>query len=241
MAYNYLDLTNAICNEVGEVELTETNFAGVIGQHAQIKRAINSAIREINSTNILWSFNHTAAEITLVDGQTRYDFPANTKVVDFYSFRLKNDGTILTDTYPLRLINYKDYLKFHADEEYNTTKEDRPRYVFRTPEGGYGLSPTPDRAYTLAFDYFLLPTDLVLFSDVPTVPEDQRQVIEDGAMKRVLRFRRDNEGYQMAVADFDRGMRSMRTIYNNRNYDKIGSSMLWDVGGGHLYTGERVT
>lgn len=239
--YNYLDLVNALCNEVGETPLTSSNFAGATAQYGHMKRAINSAIREINATNILWSFNHTSASVTLVDGQTRYDYPSNTKVVDYSSFRLVNDGTILTDTYPLRLINYKMYIDNFADEEYNTTKEDRPRYVFRTPEGGYGLSPTPDQGYTLAFDYFLLPADLATFDDVPTIPEDQRQVIEDGAMKRLLRFRGDNEGYQMARMDFESGMRSMRTIYSNRNYDKIDSSMLWNVGGGTPYVGERVS
>lgn len=227
MAYNFLGLVNDVNRRLNEVELNSSNFGGAIGFYSQAKEAVNSSIRLINQQEFEWPFNHNTQEQTLTAGTTRYSFPADTKYIDFDSFRIKQDDTLGNDTQKLGLINYEEYLNRFVDQEYETSTGIRelPRYVFRAPNQVWGVTPNPDKAYVVVFEYYSIPSELSAYTDVPTVPEQFRHIIVDGAMYYAYMFRGDLNSAQLSMEKFNEGLKNMRTIYINR-YDYVRSTML---------------
>ena len=223
MSYNFIGLVNDVCGRVNETQLIPSNFSTAGGVYYTAKEAVNSAIRFINQDQFEWPFNHSFTDETLSEGVVRYDSPVATKTVDFETFRVQRDNTFGNETVNLRKIDYEEYLQKFIDAEYNTTDESIrgvPRHVFQTTDNNYGVYPPPDHPYTLTFEYFLLPVDLILFSDVPTIPQDFRHVIVDGAMYYMYFFRGDIETADRVYQKFQDGIKNMRTLYINR-YDKI--------------------
>lgn len=217
MAYNFLGLVNDINKRVNEVPLTEVNFNSAVGFYDTAKNAVNSAIRQINHEQFEWPFNHNTQTETLVVGQTRYTLPATTKTVDYDTFRLKGNVTFNNATKKLSILSYEDYLEKFVDQEYNATpKTGSPLQVFRTPDMKFGVVPVPDNAYEVVFEYYNLPVDMTSATDIPTVPEMFRGVVEDGAMYYVYLFRGNTQDATVSEEKFRRGVEQMRTIYINR-------------------------
>ena len=55
MAYNYLEITNALLRSLNEVELNSANFLTSKGFYAHARDAVNNALRDINM-NLIVSF-----------------------------------------------------------------------------------------------------------------------------------------------------------------------------------------
>jgi len=219
MAYDFLGLVNDVNRAVNEVELNSSNFSSVVGFYAHAKDAVNSSLRTINHQEYQWPFNHVTQEDTLTPGVIRYSYPANTKTLDMNTFRIKRDNTLGNATQRLDKLSYEDFLDKYADSEYDTTNTSirkLPEKVFRTPAQEFGLYPPPDKAYTVVYEYYSLPTDLALHNDVPTVPEQFRRIIVEGALYHVFMFRGDNESAQLSLQKFNQGIKDMRGIYINR-------------------------
>lgn len=222
MAYNFLGLVNDVNRKLNEVELTSANFATATGFYSAAKDSVNSAIRYINQSAYEWPFNHVEAEETLTAGDVRYGLPSDTKTVDFDSFRIKRNNTLGNDTRKLTLISYEDYLDKYLDAEYSndTSLRGVPSYVFRTPSQQYGVYPPPAAAYELVYEYYRLPVDLLKYSDVPSLPEQFRHVIVDGAMHYAYFFRGNSQDATLHMQKFEDGIKNMRSIYINR-YDYV--------------------
>jgi hypothetical protein len=227
MAYNFLDLVNEVNRRLNEVELTSVNFASATGFYAHNKDAVNAAIRDINHVHYEWPFNHEVKEQTLTAGTIRYAFPTDANTIDFDSFRIKENTGFGTKTQKLALISYEDYLNNFVDQEYTTGTDKRkiPEYVFHAPSLEVGVVNAPDRAYTLVYEYYQVPTDLSVYSDVPTVPERFRHVIIDGAMLYAYLFRSNEQAATLAKGKFDEGVKRMRTMLVNR-YVNMRSGMI---------------
>jgi hypothetical protein len=223
MSYNFLGLVNDVCGRVNETPLTSANFANASGFYYTAKEAVNSSIRFINQDQFEWPFNHGEQDDTLTEGVIRYDFPIGTKTVDFESFRIQRNNTFGNETVSLLKIDYEEYLQRYIDAEYNTSNTSiraTPRFVFQTPDQNFGVYPPPDHPYDLTFEYYSLPVDLILHTDIPTIPQDFRHIIVDGAMYYVYFFRGDIETADRVFQKFQDGIKNLRTIYINR-YDKI--------------------
>lgn len=218
MAYNFLGLVNDVNRKLNEVELTSVNFDAATGFYSAAKDSVNSAIRFINQSAYEWPFNHVEAEDTLSAGDVRYALPSDVKTVDFDSFRIKRDNALGNDTKKLRIISYEDYLERFVDAEYSadTTIRGVPDYVFRTPSQQYGVYPPPNAAYTLVYEYYRLPVDLLKYTDVPSLPEQFRSIIIDGAMHYAYFFRGNSQDATIHLQKFEDGIKNMRSIYINR-------------------------
>lgn len=226
MAYNYLSLVNDVNKRLNEVELTSANFAGALGYYGQAKDAVNYSLRSINSEQFEWPFNHSTYTQTLSEGVTRYSFPVNMKTVDMSSFRVKANSAFGNRTDKLNVMDYDEYLDKHVDQEYNVdTGLDVPRYVFRTPDFKFGVTPAPKEAYEVVYEYYKLFIDLNLHDDVPDVPEAFRHVINEGAMYYAYMFRSDFDAAQLSLQKFQQGVKDMRSIYINR-YDYVRSTVI---------------
>ena len=91
-----------------------------------------------------------------------------------------------------------------------------PTLVFRTPDNNFGLYPYPNKAYELVYEYFDRPTVLVAATDVPTIPEQFRQVIVDGATAYSYQYRGEAQQYGLNFSRFEEGIKQMQTLLLNR-------------------------
>jgi hypothetical protein len=227
MAYDYLGLVNDINRRLNEVELTSTNFAAAVGEYSMVKDAVNASIRFINQHEFEWPYNHVTEEETLTPGIVRYAFPADTKVLNMNSFRIKRNDTLGNETKKLNILTYEEYLDSYADVEYNTSTSLRscPTLVFKAPSSEFGLVNAPDKAYELVYEYYRLPVDLINATDVPSVPEQFRYVIVNGAMHFTYLFRGESQEAAMMQGRFEQEIKQMRSLYINR-YDYLRSTVV---------------
>lgn len=216
MAYDYLGLSNDVLNRMNEVELTTATFATARGFQIQCKNAVNDAINYINSREYGWPFSHNTQTETLVASQTRYTIPAGTQHVDYETFRISKDNTLGVAGTTLRIIDYKEYVDRYIDQETTSAVGGVPVYVFRTPDNNYGLYPYPDKAYELKYEYYSRPTVLANATDVPSVPEQFRQTIVDGATAYAYQYRGEAQQYGINFARFEDGIKYMQSILLNR-------------------------
>lgn len=227
MAYDYIGLTNEVNRRLNEIELTSSNFATATGFYAQVKDAVNSAIRDINQTHYEWPFNHVLAEETLSTGVTRYAFPSDAASIDFDTFRVKESSTLGNATTKLQVMSYEDYLNNAVDQEYSTdsSKRNVPEAVFQAPSLEWGVTPAPNQDYEIEYEYYRVPVDLISATDVPSIPERFRHVIVDGAMYHAYMFRSNEQAANIAKNKFEEGLKRMRTLLVNR-YTYMRSTMV---------------
>lgn len=216
MAYTYLDITNEVIARMNEVALTSSNFGSARGFQVQCKNAVNDAINYVNQREFGWPFTHSTQTQTLVAGQTRYTIPADSQSVDYDTFRISKDDTLGVSGITLRILDYKEYTQKYIEQETTSDVGAVPIYVFRTPDNNYGLYPYPDKAYELKYEYFQKPTALSAHGDVPTIPEQFRQVIVDGATAYAYQYRGEAQQYGINFARFEDGIKQMQTILLNR-------------------------
>tara|TARA_Y100000389_G_scaffold183414_1_gene200888 strand:- start:1039 stop:1728 length:690 start_codon:yes stop_codon:yes gene_type:complete len=218
MAYNYLSLVNDINRRLNEVELVSSNFAASIGYYSFAKDAINSSIRHINQEEFEWPWNHVEETEVLLAGDVRYSMPYDSKTINMNTFRIKRDASLNVKTVKLKPISYEEWLDKYADTEYNssTSTRDVPTHVVKTPSRELIFYPTPDNSYEVIYEYFRTGFDLELHDDVPSLPEQYRYVIIDGAMYYVYQFRGDTQAAQLSLQKFEQGIKQLRSLHINR-------------------------
>jgi hypothetical protein len=219
MAYDFLGLTNDICRRLNETELTSVNFATATGVYSQLKDSVNAAIRDINQSHFTWPFNHNYDTITLTAGQMRYPLPTNAKYVDFDTVRLERSTTpLVQNARKLDQLSYDEYVSRYIDDEYKPASQgSAPEYVVRAQDTDIIFAPIPDDAYSVKYEYYMYPADLVIDVDVPTIPFRYRHVIIDGAMYYAYMFRDNLESARVSFQKFESGMKRMRTQSVNEN------------------------
>lgn len=239
MAYNYLEITNALLRSLNEVELTSANFLTAKGFYAHARDSVNNALRDINQAGQEWPFNHVEQTETLSDGISRYAFPSDAAKIDFDSFRIKEDATFGNKTIRLDVITYDDYLKKYIDLEYSTdsSRLDVPSKVCQAPSDEFVVVPPPKEDYELVYEYYRIPVDLVNPTDVPFVPERYKHVILDGAKYHAYMFRSNEQAAALAKNKFDEGLKRMRSILINK-YEYITST--YRPHGAVIITGPRL-
>jgi len=227
MAYDFLELVNEINRRLNEVELTTSNFATAKGFYAHAKDAVNASIRYMNQAEYNWPYNHVEQEDTLSVGVSRYAFPHDAKVMDFGSFRIKENTTLGNDTEKLGTIAYEEYLNKFVEQEYtsDTSLRGVPLSVIHAPSLEYILTPAPDKAYTVVYEYYRIPVDLSLHDDVPVIPERFKHIIVDGAMHYAYLFRGNTQDSVVMKERFEEGIKNMRSMLINR-YHYVRSGMI---------------
>lgn len=237
MAYDFLGLVNDINRRLNEVELTSSNFSTAKGFYAQAKDAVNASIRHINQTEFEWPFNHVEEEETLTANTSRYSFPHDAKTINFNTFRIKENSTLGNDTVTLSILPYEEYLDKFVKQEYNSSVHTGvPSFVVHAPSLEFIVSPQPDKAYELVYEYYRIPVDLDSATDVPYIPERFRHVIVDGSMYYAYMFRGNTQDASLSLQKFETGIKNMRSMLINRYY-YVRSGMITTNQGGNSSTG----
>jgi hypothetical protein len=217
MAYDFLGLVNDVNRRLNEVELTSTNFASATGFYGQAKDAVNASIRYLNQSEYNWPFNHVTQTTTLTANTSRYAYPSDAKVINFQTFRIKENTTLGNPTTRLTELSYEEYLDKYVEQEYNTgSNQGVPLYVIQAPDLEFILTPEPNKAYELVYEYYTFPTDLSAATDTTNIPERFRHIIIDGAMYHSYMFRSNSQAALIAKEKFDEGIKHMRSQLINR-------------------------
>ena len=218
MAYDYISLVNDINRRLNEVELTTSDFDTAKGFYSFAKDAVNSSIRHIQQEEYEWPWNHVEETVVLVAGTVRYSYPYDAKTINMNTFRIKRDNALNVGTMPLKVMAYEEWLDKYADSEYNSEESMRgvPTHIARTPSRELIVHPAPREAYELVYEYFSTGFDLENHDDVPSLPEQYRYVITDGAMYYVYQFRGDMQAASIALDKFEKGIKHLRSLHINR-------------------------
>jgi uncharacterized protein YfdQ (DUF2303 family) len=75
------------------------------------------------------------------------------------------------------------------------------------------------------YEYYRLPVDLINDTDVPSIPEQFRYVIVNGAMHFAYMFRGETQEAMIMQQRFDQEIKQMRSLYINR-YDYARSTVV---------------
>ena len=222
----YLELVNLVLRQTNDVVLEQNTFAASRGFHASIKDAVNFAIRDINQSEIEWPFNYFTTEQVLTAEVNNYAFPVDIQWPDWESFHLEADGALDILAKHLTTMTYDEWqFNRRASDENNTTGIRIPIAVFKFPNDFFGVTPIPDRAYTISYDYYGFPAPLALYNDVTTIPDRFKFVITDGAMYYAYMFRDNMEQAQVAQDKFQAGIKNMRTLLINK-YERVNDTRI---------------
>lgn len=217
----YLDLCNKVLRQTNDVQLTQATFASASGLHAAVKDAVNFAIRDINQSEIEWPFNFTSTQQVLTPEQNIYTLANDVQWVDWESFHLERDDTLNVDPIHLNSMTFDEWNIYRrAYDEVNNTGIRIPEAVFQRPNMEWGVTPYPDRAYTISFVYYGFPSEISAYDDVPNIPSRFDRVVVDGALYYSYMFRDNLEQAQAVKGLFDRGIKEMRTILINK-YQRV--------------------
>jgi len=214
----FLDLTNQLLRRLNEVEIASADFDAARGVQALAKDAIRNSIAKINQAEFTWPFNAAEHTATLAQGQEEYSWPTYFKVADWDSFQIQADSSLGVDYQHLEFIGRDYWYKRFRDADYNAGASgiDVPRYVFPAHGNGFGVSPSPDKAYSIRFRYYIANVDLVTSTDIVLIPEAYNHVIVEGALYFMYMFRDNIEQANVAAQVFQQGLKEMQSILINK-------------------------
>jgi hypothetical protein len=232
----FLDLTNALLRRLNEVPIAQSDFASVRGVQAMAKDAINASIEQILQYEIYWPFNTSSTTQVLTAGTEEYAWPTNLKIPNWRSFAIDKDAVLNVRGHPLLFVSRDYWLKnLKTDDAYSgATGLSIPYYVFEKHGTGFGVTPSPERAYTVSYDYWLNNTALSLYSDTSTIPTNYDETILQGALYHFYMFRDNSQQAGIAEQRFYKNLQHMRTILINKE-NRVRGSMVARGGGSRYY------
>jgi len=222
MPSTYISLCNQVLRRLNEVEVAEGAFDSVTGVQALVKDAVKAAVAKINQAEFEWPFNAAEETDTLVVGQEEYSWPSFYKIADWNSFQIQEDTALGVSFTTLKYIERDEWYKKHRDNDYASGSNgiSIPRYIFPSHGNGYGVSPSPDKAYTLKFRYYQNYSDISAADDVTRIPDSYDTVLVDGALYHLYMFKDNLESSQASFMAFEKGIKDLQTLYIN-NYEYI--------------------
>ena len=222
MPSTYLDLCNMVLRRINEVEIAADDFSSVRGVQALVKDAVKAAIAKINQAEFEWPFNASEHTQVLTAGRTEYDWPDYFKIADFNTFQIQKDTSLGTSFKTLKAIERDEWYSKHRDDDYEAGTSGRsiPDFVFPSHGTGFGVSPSPDKTYSIRFRYYLNYADLTLYSDVSRIPASFDTVVVDGALYHLYMFKDNLEAANAAYSAFQSGLKDLQTLFIN-SYEYI--------------------
>lgn len=222
MATIFLDICNRVLRRLNEVEIASADFLSVRGIHALVKDAVRASLATMNRAEYEWPWNAAETTQLLIRGQTEYSWPVTFKSVDWNSFQLQKNEALGVDYQTLRYMERDEWYRYSRDNDSGGGSDGiaPPRAVFPSHGHGFGVTPSPDAAYTVKYRYYQNHVTLTNWDDEIRVPDAWSQVVVDGAMYHLYLFKDNPESATMAFQAFDEGLRDLQTLYIN-NYDHV--------------------
>ena len=222
MASTFLNLCNQTLRRLNEVEISEAEFLTVSGVQALVKDAVKSAVARINQSEFEWPFNAASHTQVLTAGTTEYSWPTSFKAVDWNSFQIQENTTLGARFKILKFLERDEWYKSHRDSDYTAGTAGRgiPDFVFPSHGSGYGVTQSPNAAYSVVFKYYLDFTVITAHDDTTRIPAAFDSILVSGALYHMYLFKDNVESAQAAFMTFQEGLKNLQTIYIN-NYASI--------------------
>ena len=230
MSLSYIDLCNKVLRRINEVEFSDSDFDNATGLHAAVKDAVTHSIAKINSAEFEWPYNGAEGTITVAAGTETYVAASNLKTVDFNSFQIQKDDTLGTNFKMLSKIELDEYYRLHKDNDDNAGSSGRgvPDHVYMAHGVGdataqdiqFGFTPTPDKAYSIKYKYYMVPSTLSSSTSVTRIPDHFEHVIIDGAVYFMFVFKENIDAAQLALMSFEKGIKEMQSQLVN-TYERV--------------------
>lgn len=215
MTTTYLQLTNRVLQSLNEVTLTESNFGSTSDGFAnEVKESINQAIFDIyTEEDIRWPFAWNETTLTTVTGTREYTPIAGASSINWSSFVIQGDGVDISSL-KLPLVDWQVYKDkwLISDLDLETDEYSKPQFVVRKPNNGILISPVPDTAYTISYEYYSLPVALSDYDDTTSIPDEYTQLIVDKALYYAYMFRDNIELASMAQQRYEANVNKVRRI-----------------------------
>ena len=217
MPSTYISLCNQVLRRLNEVEIVTADFLSTTGIQSLVKDAVKSAIAKINTAEFEWPFNAAEETDILVVGQEEYAWPTYFKAVDWNTFQIQASTDLGTNFSTLRFIERDVWYNSHRDDDDTSGATGRsvPLYVFPSHGNGFGVSPSPDKAYSLKFRYFMNYADITNATDEPRIPASYDTVLIDGAIYYMYIFKDNMEAAQASYVAFMQGIKELQSLYIN--------------------------
>lgn len=235
MSSTFLDLTNALLDEVNEVRLTSVTFASARNIQRYAKECINKAYLDIHKDNSEWPWLSTAAPQDNYYGNTYIETVAGTRwyllnptstsmdddysYVDFDKMTLTEEGVAGKSTpYAVKRLPPITSTEWHSYFAVSEAKDKSGEALYGTPlrviksaDGRrVGFSPIPDGVFRLYFQAYDQPTVLSVYDDVSQIPTQYENVLVDKARYYIWKFKDSEEQSQDAEKAYKKGLRRAR-------------------------------
>jgi|TARA_R110000823_G_C15798097_1_gene486868 hypothetical protein len=222
MPSTYISLCNQVLRRLNEVEIIDGDFGACTGVQALVKDAVKASVAKINQSEFEWPFNAAEETDTLIVGQEEYTWPTFFKVADYNSFQIQADTTLGVSFTTLKFIERDEYYSKYRDTDSASGAVGIaiPQFVFPSHGNGYGVSPSPNKTYSLKFRYFQNHSDITNFDDVTRIPDSYDTVLIDGALYHLYMFKDNIEAAQAAYGAYEKGIKDLQSLYIN-NYSSI--------------------
>lgn len=221
MPSTYLALCNQVLRRLNEVEIAADAFPTVRGVQALVKDSVKASVAKINQAEFEWPFNAAEHTQVLVAGQNEYTWPDYFKVSDYNTFQILKNDSFNVGFKTLNHIDRDTWYRNHRDDDYESGSAGRgvPDMVFSSHGNGFGVTPSPDQAYSVRFRYYLNYANITNSDDVTRIPDSFDTVIVDGALYHLYMFKDNLESSQAAYMAFEKGIKDLQTLYiNNYKY-----------------------
>ena len=95
------------------------------------------------------------------------------KIADFNTFQIQSNSSLNIGFKTLKAIERDEWYANHRDDDYTAGSAGRgaPDFVFPSHGTGFGVTPSPDKSYSIRFRYFLNYADLTNYDDQTRIPE----------------------------------------------------------------------
>ena len=156
MGSSFLKHTNNLLRRINEVELTPANFSSTRGLQSVAKDCVQDSIREICQQRWEWPFHAVQHTQVLQIGENEYAWPVDFSSVDWNSFQIIKDDSLNVANTHLLLVNRDQWYNYQKDTDEDSDPNGLrvPKYVFRAHGNGFGVTPSPDKLYTIEFRYY---------------------------------------------------------------------------------------
>ena len=238
MASTYLDLTNELLRELNELPLTTSTFATAVGVQQHVKDSVNKAYLDIVNYEPQWPFLSAGESgttdpmygnvvVDTVAGQRFYELKAASDSIttdygsvdwdNFYLTTVGVDGESAPYTGKnLEYCTLEQWKRFRRVgenlEDADTQNHGVPNIIIRSPDSRkFGLSPIPDKVYTVWFYAYDLPTKLNAHGDTIVFPDMYAPVLLARARYYIWQFKDNPQAAAFALEDYKKGLRSMRS------------------------------
>lgn len=218
----FIELTNRVLRKINEVELTESNFASTRGLQSICKDAVRDSIMEINQQDWDWPYHAIQTTQTLQPGVNEYVWPVDFKTVDWNSFQIVKSEEFNINNTHLEYIDRDEWYSYRKDiDEDNGVDGRLPIYVFKSHGIGFGVTPAPDKTYTIEYRYYRNETPMSVFGDKTDIPVQFDNIIVMGALWHMNLFRENAPGVGIAQEKFKAGIKAMYNILVGIHGDHI--------------------